>query len=596
MKKICPRTNKALRKNKFVKVIKWVCFPVTGLLALIWFCMRVIPKPSRAAYPCQQAAFPLASGFLLWIAGTIGIFTVFRKWKKKWKRTLQVILVIFIPLAFSFGIAVPVSLDTAAFKAAWVPPEAPNSPIGVARGINPGRVTWSYDQDVTSYNNSGNWWDDSNTDPVVVKQMLSGSIQQLKGVSTDVVVWDALFRYYNQTNGSGQNAGYRSGEKIAIKINLNQDKQTTTWNEHHMPTPQFCHALIDHLINIVGVSGSDITFYDASRYIGNPIVNKINDDPDPEFQQVKFVCGSANGNRVSPVADYNNPVTFSGGGIEDCLLPTCLTGAHYLINVALLRPHSLFGITACGKNHFGSTYFSSWTPSPLHGSRFALHGDYHCIVDLIGHNHIGGKTLLYIVDAIYSSSYQNDITIDRMQSFNNDWSSSIFTSQDPIAIDSVCLDFLAAESSYSVDGPSGQPDVYLHEAALADNPPSGTFYAPNNNGVRLASLGVHEHWNDANNKQYTRNLDPVNGTGIELSIVWSETGPTPDPGSLGDVDTSGTIDIVDALLIAQYYVGLNPPNFFAEYADVNCSESIDIVDALLIAQYYVGLIGSFSCS
>jgi hypothetical protein len=66
--------------------------------------------------------------------------------------------------------------------------------------------------------------------------------------------------------------------------------------------------------------------------------------------------------------------------------------------------------------------------------------------------------------------------------------------------------------------------------------------------------------------------------------------------TLGDVNRSGGIDIVDALLTAQYYVGLNPQNFDAAYADVNCSGSIDIVDALLIAQFYVGLITTFPCS
>jgi hypothetical protein len=62
---------------------------------------------------------------------------------------------------------------------------------------------------------------------------------------------------------------------------------------------------------------------------------------------------------------------------------------------------------------------------------------------------------------------------------------------------------------------------------------------------------------------------------------------------LGDVNGSGSVDIVDALLGAQYYVGLNPANFTAASADVNASGAIDIVDALLIAQYYVGLITSF---
>ncbi len=61
----------------------------------------------------------------------------------------------------------------------------------------------------------------------------------------------------------------------------------------------------------------------------------------------------------------------------------------------------------------------------------------------------------------------------------------------------------------------------------------------------------------------------------------------------GDANANGTVDIVDALLIAQYYVGLNPPGFVSANADTNCSGGIDIVDALLIAQYYVGLITQF---
>jgi hypothetical protein len=62
--------------------------------------------------------------------------------------------------------------------------------------------------------------------------------------------------------------------------------------------------------------------------------------------------------------------------------------------------------------------------------------------------------------------------------------------------------------------------------------------------------------------------------------------------TMGDVNNSGGIDIVDALAIAQYYVGLNPANFNSAYADVNCSGAIDIVDALLVAQRYVGLIAA----
>jgi len=50
----------------------------------------------------------------------------------------------------------------------------------------------------------------------------------------------------------------------------------------------------------------------------------------------------------------------------------------------------------------------------------------------------------------------------------------------------------------------------------------------------------------------------------------------------GDVNSSDGINIVDALLIAQYYVGLDPVNFDQNAADVNDDGSINIVDALLI--------------
>jgi hypothetical protein len=77
-----------------------------------------------------------------------------------------------------------------------------------------------------------------------------------------------------------------------------------------------------------------------------------------------------------------------------------------------------------------------------------------------------------------------------------------------------------------MDFVTGNVDNYLHEAAMANDPPSGTFYHPNGS-ARLGSLGVHEHWNNDSEKQYTRNLGT--GDGIELVQViheWGETGPT----------------------------------------------------------------------
>lgn len=75
----------------------------------------------------------------------------------------------------------------------------------------------------------------------------------------------------------------------------------------------------------------------------------------------------------------------------------------------------------------------------------------------------------------------------------------------------------------------------------------------------------------------------------------SNNTPVPTPsGKNGDVNSNGTVDIIDALLVAQYYVGL-PVTINTSLGDVNCNGSVDIIDALLIAQYYVGLIQTLDC-
>lgn len=61
----------------------------------------------------------------------------------------------------------------------------------------------------------------------------------------------------------------------------------------------------------------------------------------------------------------------------------------------------------------------------------------------------------------------------------------------------------------------------------------------------------------------------------------------------GDANDDSSINIIDALIVAQHYVGLNPDPFNAVNSDVDDQNGINIIDALLIARYYVGLITQF---
>ena len=58
----------------------------------------------------------------------------------------------------------------------------------------------------------------------------------------------------------------------------------------------------------------------------------------------------------------------------------------------------------------------------------------------------------------------------------------------------------------------------------------------------------------------------------------------------GDVDGDGTIDLADAVLVINYYVGKTVTTFNAKAADVDGDGVIDLADAVKIISYYVGKI------
>jgi hypothetical protein len=409
------------------------------------------------------------------------------------------------------------------------PSEGANNPMGVGQGIHPGRVAWSRDASATSWDGTtGHWWDDANTDQKVVHRMASRLLQNLTGRTNGKQAWDALFRSFNISRKSG-GSGYRPGERIAIKLNCNQDR-SPEWGiaapggrpgavPNGLPSPHAVVALVTQLIEVAAVRGEDILIYDVTgiRNVGQPVLTRIRWNSNREFQAVKFLAGTDYdlGGRMSPVPDMANPIRFSKGELPAGYLPRQVTEAKYMINMALLRPHGMAGVTLTAKNHFGSVHFPNdggWSPRILHDSvlRTQPMGSYNALVDLVGHRHLGGKTMLYVLDGLYTAEH-NEGSVFQWASFNDHWASSMLMSQDPLAIDSVALDLLRSEPRATQV--RGNADNYLHEAAQASKPPSGTVYNPDGGGT-LASLGVHEHWDNATSRKYSRNLGRKEG--IEL--------------------------------------------------------------------------------
>jgi hypothetical protein len=277
-------------------------------------------------------------------------------------------------------------------------------------------------------------------------------------------------------------------------------------------------------VKTVGAKQSDISVCDSLAYFANEYYDILHN----EFPEVQYLDYAGKFGRVQ-MKQSSVPIYWSCNP-EGCLqdyVPVCFAEAEYLINLANLKAHTGAGVTLCAKNHYGSLI--RWPAQKdyydLHGAGFPRDtGKYRNLVDLMGHAHIGGKTVLYLIDGLYSGVHPIDRAPRKWSSypFKGDWTSSLLASQDPVAIDSVGFDLLWEE--YPDYARKEGVDDYLHEAAMADNPPSGTFYDPDHAGnvKRLPSLGMHEHWNNPTEKKYSRNLGT--GKGIELIMITPATG------------------------------------------------------------------------
>ncbi len=524
-------------------ILKKMLFPIIGFMALVWFLVRVIPKPTRATYPCMKATAPIAFSFVIWVTGMFSSVLFFKK-AKKYLVQSRYFLFSMASIICIVLFLIPMLQDTQPVNAVYLTThEAPNTPMGEGKGIFPGRVVWVHDADATDENctNTTNdyWYEDGNTNQDVVSNMLSDGLQEMTGTTSDAAAWDAIFHYYNSTHGRGD-VGYAAGEKIVIKINLNGEGNSNPAANINT-SPQLCYIILDQLVNVADVAQADIGMGDPSHmdYYGwgntpKPTMCYYWDKCKADFPNIKY-WGNETGMTLTPASVEE--VLFSSNGEISDKLPQCYLDATYMINVPVLKKHHRAGITLCAKNHFGSTapyYGGAWQwhpflPSP-DATGVADNGDsgvYRCLVDILGHKDLGGKTILYLADAIWGSiNWGHPPVKYRMAPFNNDWPNSLFLSQDPVAIESVAFDFLYYEFDENHPTEGGTPttekgpfphfagtDDHLHQAADPTNWPADFEYDPEDDGTALTSLGTHEHWNNASEKKYSRNLGL--DTGIE---------------------------------------------------------------------------------
>jgi len=172
----------------------------------------------------------------------------------------------------------------------------------------------------------------------------------------------------------------------------------------------------------------------------------------------------------------------------------------------MLKGHGPSWVTLGLKNHYGSIAFKNHQRRDMHKYIYPTTADPNTnpLGDINDNPHIRDKTRLVIGDALFGHPLQNyAVPPQRWEIFGNDSPNTLFFGVDPIAIESVMLDFLNEELIRLGKAPRNHD--YLHYAASL-------------------GLGIHEHWDDFSTKKYDK-IDYIDINASETVVSFDPSPP-----------------------------------------------------------------------
>ena len=313
-----------------------------------------------------------------------------------------------------------------------------------------GKVVQVHSNGATHWTGEDDYW--NHVDQGTVNSMVDRGLMELTGTVTVADAWRALL------------PAYQSGQKIAVKVNFNNTRECDAASPVIDALIEPVNAVAGGLIQM-GVAAEDICVYDAIRALPDRFVAK--GLPGVHFFDGSYlgVCREQAGFRYEPetrVAFYPP----SGVTMPEEHVTNVLMDATYLINMPIMKGgHPIAGVTLGFKNHFGTID----NPGGLHdyvdvvNHPPAYRTDYNPLVDLIRSSLIGDKAVLTIGDGLFAARHYSEPPVP-WTTFGNQVPSSLFFARDPVAVDCVMHDLLAAEPETGV--PEGANN-YLRLAAEA---------------------------------------------------------------------------------------------------------------------------------
>ncbi len=306
-------------------------------------------------------------------------------------------------------------------------------------------------------------------DQEVVYSMISKGIMTLTATTSLQNAWRLLLR------------DYRTGQKIAIKPNLNNTE--IGYSEAIMTSPQVISALVRSLVEAY-IPAETITVYDltagkipdvleALEPYGVNCLWRRESDRILERVALKLALGQDAPDKDLPI-HMRKPVRTQAGKSVTCYLPKILSDTHHLINIPVFKAHQFVLHSNAFKNHFGTVRYSNYHQFPvlLHGSEIESH-----IVDINAHPVIRERTRLVLVDALFGAPLftrgENGRIPTRWHTLSpHTTPNRLFFSTDPLAIETYAADYILTEQ---------------HQAGV--NPYSYAYLKDAMN----QGLGIHEH-------------------------------------------------------------------------------------------------------
>lgn len=458
------------------------------LISFFWLVYKSGAKPSRIVYPCQRAAVTNLSMFALFAIGSPLCFYL-KKIKvfltQDFKLNKQPLFISILVFLLGFGL-----LATDYYQRGSVPSPTESefkinssfqsrsdqleyATIPAAYDLpSPHRVVTVHNSNASTWKGEGN--PNNYMNQTEIDKMVDIGIMELTGTTSPEDGWRKIIPYSSE-------------ESVVIKVNFNNNAiwaKGLSFNDDLNTDMLNYAAVVNSVIRglkSIDVPSNKIWITDPSRIIHDQFRERISDKGVQYYVNQNceaYIEGRPNVYATGYVSDSSVYASTTTAYNEKIRPAQVFADATYIINMPQLKGHgstSVGRVTFSLKNNFGSVYYTvdAQGTAPAHKAEpFAK-----LIADINNNPVFREKTRLIVGDGIMGNPDANYAPPTLWSSFGNNPPETLFFGVDPVATDSVMVDYIRKEVGSQATG--------LVQSYAAD-----------------LELGVSESWNDQENYTY----------------------------------------------------------------------------------------------